>query len=604
MVRLFGEAGCMRGALVFGLMFCGCAHTFPARYDLESLRADSAQWPGEALVHYLSRPGADDTVCERSYFSRLDSTLVEPFVDSLDSERVPHQLWGACAQRLLPSLPAPLRAEFIERLSRLVITFIERPDLARLRATYDVFVKRPREPAPALRKLRSRLSAKPSTEALNAVVESLRALLDLDDGIVNGQPLTEATVLQLDDEALLRRIDARAPEEALRTAARRRIVRIHIAQSTVREVRARAAEVEAAVMAKGRWAQPLASLAAPVPQPPLVAPVDVRLSQDVEAQLASPFVAGDDARRAPSIDLRPLIRFHVGWSEPLPFCEDPAALAVTPCLDAAEVQLGTGFATLDRAGVLHLSQKWAMADALDLTRSGQGLVVPVQLGERLSQVVQVPLTAQVPGSFCFEGTPTDRGPLVSAVVVPAEHGLLVEAVDEKSRRVQFVIPRNSAGVEFGSCGGRGRAGASGSPGTNGSSGSSGSSAMCPSSPGGRGGNGGNGNSGGAGGNGGPGGAGGSLRVELHCGQRCDDEALVKVLFRSRGGLGGEGGPGGRGGRGGSGGAGGSGTSCYQNGKSSYASGGSSGSSGSNGAQGAAGRRGAPGLDGPVEVIRR
>ena len=589
-----------RAALLLGLICCGCAHTFPARYDLEALRADSAQWPGDALVHYLSRPGADSVPCERAHFARLDSTLVEPFVESLGSERVPLPLWTACAQRLLPSLPTTLREQFVDRLSRLVITFLERPDLARLRATYAVLATRPRDRSPSLGRLRSRLAQKTS----NDVVEALRALLELDDGLMNGQPLTEPAVLQLDDEALLRRIDARAPDEALRTAARRRIVRLHLAQSSMREVRERAAEIEEAVLRSGRWAQPLASLAPPVPQPPLVLPVDVRVSQDIAAQLAFPFVAGDDARRPPAIDLRPMLRFHVGWSEPLPLCESPDALAVTPCIDPTEVRLGSGFATLDRAGVLHLGAKWAMADAVDLTRTGQGLVVPVKLGDRLSQVLQVPLTAQVPGSFCFEAEPTERGPLVSAIVMPAAHGLLVEAVDEKGRRVQFVLPRNAAGVEYGSCGGRGRAGGAGSPGTNGSSGTTGSSAMCPSSPGGRGGNGGNGNPGGAGGDGGPGGEGGRLRVELHCGQACEDEALVRALFRSRGGLGGEGGTGGRGGAGGAGGAGGSGTSCYQNGKTSYAAGGSSGSSGSAGSQGPNGRRGAPGRDGAIEVIRR
>lgn len=585
---------------IVSLICCGCAHTFPARYDLEALRADSAQWPGEALVHYLSRPGADTAACERAHFSRVDSALVEPFVDSLESGRVPLPLWTACAQRLLPALPVASRALFLERLSPRAVTFVERRDLARLHAVSEVLATRPREPAPALRRLRSSLAAAPP----NPLVDSLRGLLDLDDGLLNGQPLTEPTVLQLEDEPLLRRIDARAPDEALPTAARRRIVRLHLAQSTMREVRERAAEVEAAVLAEGRWAQPVASLAAPVPQPPLVAPVDVRVSQDIAAQLAFPFVAGDDARRPPAIDLRPLLRFHVGWSEPLPLCDDPAALAVTPCIKASEVRLGTGFATLDASGVLHLVGKWAMADAVDLTRAGLGLVVPVKLGERLSQVVQVPLTAQVPGSFCFEGAPTERGPLVSALVVPAAQGLLVEAVDEKNRRVQFVLPRNAAGVEFGSCGGRGRAGTPGSPGLNGSAGTTGSSAMCPSSPGGRGGNGGNGGPGGAGGDGGPGGEGSALRVELRCGQACEDEPLVRALFRSRGGLGGEGGPGGRGGTGGAGGAGGSGTSCYQNGKSTYASGGSSGSNGSAGPQGPQGKRGAPGRDGPVEVIRR
>jgi hypothetical protein len=185
----------MRSPLVLGLLFCGCAHTFPARYGVEALRADSEQWPGDALVHYLSRPGADDAVCERSNFARVDSALVDPFVDSLDSERVPSSLWTSCAQRLLPSLPAWLRAGFLERLARRAATFAERPDFVRLRATYDVFATRPREPSAALRKLRSRLVDQPDAKALNGLFEALRALIDLEDGILNGQPLTEAVAL-------------------------------------------------------------------------------------------------------------------------------------------------------------------------------------------------------------------------------------------------------------------------------------------------------------------------------------------------------------------------------------------------------------------------
>ena len=119
MKRLFRQ----QATLVLGLICCGCAHTFPARYDLEALRADSAQWPGEALVHYLSRSSADATACEAAQFSRRDSKLVDPFVESLDSKRVPLSLWAACAQRLLASLPAPSRALFVDRLSGLAVTF-------------------------------------------------------------------------------------------------------------------------------------------------------------------------------------------------------------------------------------------------------------------------------------------------------------------------------------------------------------------------------------------------------------------------------------------------------------------------------------------------
>lgn len=593
--------------VALGLGLSGCAHEFPERYGPDALRADAQRWPGEALVHYLSRPGARATVCERDTFPRVDSSLVGPFVESLGRPDVPPKRWGACAGRLLRWLPGPRREELLEGVARQVPGLVEQRDPARLRVVTDVLEGRLREPSPALAHLRERLQPiqVPPGEA-RAALDSLRGLLELEEGRLNGEPLTEAGALALDDEGLLRRIEARAPAEAIRTAARRKVVRLHIGRSTVREVKARADEVEAAVLATGRWAQRVASLAPPVPQPALVAPVDVRLAQELATQVVHPFIARGDARHPADVDLRPLLRFHVGWSEPLALCDEPAALAVEPCVDPSEVQLGTGFATLDARGVLHLLPTWAMADAVELTRAGVGLVVPLRLGERLSQVVQVPLTAQAPASFCFEGGPTERGPLVNVVVVAVAQGLLVDAADERGRRVRFVLPRLALGFEFGSCGGRGLPGTPGAKGADGASGSTGMSASCPSMPGGSGGQGGNGQPGGAGGAGGPGGAGGAMRVELVCEAPCEagDDALLRAIFRSRGGLGGDGGPGGAGGRGGSGGSGGSGTSCYQNGKTTYLSGGSQGSSGSPGASGATGPRGAPGEDGPVQFLRR
>jgi hypothetical protein len=593
----------MRRALWL-LLLAGCSHRFPPQYDLAALRADSAKWPGEALGHYLSRPSADvASACVARHFVRTDAALVVPFAAALERDDVPRERWAACAKALLPGLPVEQRLQFAEELARVVPELVERADLPRLRATYAVLIDRPRDDSPALKQLGARDLPSPRA-AVRAQVDEIRALLALEAGALNGQPLTEALVLQLDDEGLLRRIAARAPLEALRDGARRRVVRLHIAQSAMREVKQRADAVEAAVFRTGRWAQPLASLATPAPQPPGMLPVEVRFTQDIGAQLAFPFLSDDEARRAPAIDLRPYLRFHVGWSEPLGLCDEPEALSVAPCVDARDVKLGTGFASLDERGTLHVLAKWAMADAIDLTRAGLGLVVPVLLGERPSQVLQLPLTAQTPKQFCFEAPMTERGPQVNATVVAVTQGLLVEAVDELSHRVQFVVPRAAKGFEFGSCGGHGAPGAQGSRGQNGSTGTQGMNASCPSTPGGRGGNGGNGTAGGQGGDGGPGGDGGAVRVELHCGSPCADEALVRAVFRSRGGRGGAAGQGGAGGSGGAGGAGGSGMSCYQNGKTTYAAAGSAGSRGSDGARGSDGKPGRDGLDGPVQVLVR
>jgi hypothetical protein len=330
----------------------------------------------------------------------------------------------------------------------------------------------------------------------------------------------------------------------------------------------------------------------------------LRGSQDIARQLVRLSTREDDDPAPPAIDVTPVLRFHVGWSQPLGLCAPREALDVTPCIDPTEVQLGTGFATLDMTGMLQFPRKLTMGDAVELTRKGLGIVVPVQLEGQLSQVLQVPLTMLAPSPFFFEGPPSSRGPAVNVVVVPSTQGLLLEAVDDTGARRQLVLPRGPTAFELGSIGGRGKQGSPGSRGANGSRGTNGMSASCPSMSGGNGGPGSSGSPGGQGGNGGPGGDGGPVKVEVVCGKDCDDTPLVHAVIRSRGGPGGEGGPGGAGGSGGDGGSGGSGTSCYSNGKTSSLSGGSSGSRGSNGATGPSGQRGAPGLDGTVQVFVR
>lgn len=591
---------------VFLLVLAGCTHQFPEVYGVDQLRLDSEEYAGRALVHYLSRRGADPSVCEPQTLTRVDEALVDPFVEALARKEapLPPGPWQACAVRLEGWLPAPLRERLAADLSAVVLRLAKAGAQPRLAAVRAVLLERRREPSESLQALNAALATLHAAPAAVAEVQALRELLDLDLGRLAGQPLTEQRVTALDDEALLLRIEARAPTEPVRTAARRRVVRLHLARATLREVQEHLAEVEAAVFATGRWAQPVASLAPPVPQPALAVPVELRFSQDLAAQLAFPFVADGVDRRAPEVDLRPLLRFHVGWSEPLPLCDPPAALSVMPCVDPLEVQLGSGFASLDADGVLHVLPKWAMEDAVDLTRAGLGLVVPLLLAGRPAQVLQLPLSAQPPDSFCFEGPPSERGPAVNALVEPTAQALLVEAVEERGGRVRFVLPRHTLGFEFGSCGGRGVQGSRGTAGANGASGSQGHAASCPSSPGGNGGAGGNGYAGGPGGPGGPGGDGGPVRVEYVCGGDCADEALVRAVFQSRGGQGGAGGPGGPGGQGGAGGMGGSSTSCYQDGKSSFASGGSQGPRGANGPQGPPGPPGPPGHDGDVQLVVR
>jgi hypothetical protein len=583
------------------LVASGCRHTFPTEYGLDDLAADSAKWPGDALVHYLSRPDADAAQgCQAGRLARRDDELSGPLVAALSGRGVSPKNWVTCASTLLATLEPFEREGLLTELASRTPALANAPSSVKL--VHRAFSSRPRGESQAAATL-LRTLRKPDLLNLE-VFDELRITLALDEGEWGGQRLTEALVAQLSDEALLRRIEARVPDEAVRLAARRRVVQLHLAASTVREVKERAAEVEAKVLATGRWAQPVKTLSRPAPQPPLTLKTALRGSQDIARQLVRLSTREDDDPAPPAIDVTPVLRFHVGWSQPLGLCAPREALDVTPCIDPTEVQLGTGFATLDMTGMLQFPRKLTMGDAVELTRKGLGIVVPVQLEGQLSQVLQVPLTMLAPSPFFFEGPPSSRGPAVNVVVVPSTQGLLLEAVDDTGARRQLVLPRGPTAFELGSIGGRGKQGSPGSRGANGSRGTNGMSASCPSMSGGNGGPGSSGSPGGQGGNGGPGGDGGPVKVEVVCGKDCDDTPLVHAVIRSRGGPGGEGGPGGAGGSGGDGGSGGSGTSCYSNGKTSSLSGGSSGSRGSNGATGPSGQRGAPGLDGTVQVFVR
>ncbi|MBL8923088.1 MAG: hypothetical protein JNJ54_29835 [Myxococcaceae bacterium] len=581
-----------------------CAPTFPLEYRLENLRADSQKWPGEALAHYASRPQNDLTACTTENLRRTDDALVDPFVAALEAEPTVPDRWATCALTLLPTLPAPSRARMLERLARLTVGLAEQSDARRLEVVHRVLAGRPRERSETLEALRGKLKKVGANDPrARAALEALDAVLELDEGLLDGTPLTADRVFGLSDERVLRRIGARSLDDELRAAARRRLIRLHLATSSFREVKERASEVEEAVFQTGRWAQPLAALPMPVAQPALPLPAEVRASQDIAGQRVrlSTDLEGAAARR---IDVRPFLRFAVGWSQSLPLCASPDALDVTPCIDAREVHLGAGVATLEPDGTLLVPEFISMMDLVDLTRAGFGLVAPVEVAGRAVQVLQVPLTVLHPAPFFFEGPTATVGPAVNVTVVPVTQALLVEAVDASGVRKQLVLPRGASSFEFGSRGGAGIRGRPGSAGLNGSTGSSGMSASCPSMSGGTGGRGGNGTPGGTGGPGGPGGDGGLVKVEFVCGQTCGDEALVRAVFRSRGGPGGEGGPGGKGGSGGAGGSGGMGTSCYSGGRTTSLSGGSAGPRGSDGANGSQGPRGAPGHDGLVQVLLR
>ena len=594
------------------LAVTGCRHRFPLPYPTHQLVKDSASWPGDALVHYLGQPNADVSVCTLAAphtLRRTDEELVEPFVTALEESRLSPERWQACATRLVPALRPPEREYTFGRLAKVILSLLDTDGSApRLIAAHEVLATRPQEPSPALEALLGRLAEYPRERlkpALPPVFDALVATLELDHGQVGGRALTEADVVNTQDEALLARMALRLPDAGLRGLARRRLIQLRIGRSEFTEVKARAAEVEASVMERGRWAQPVASLKLERPELPLPLPFVAQVRQHIDAQVVTLLAPGKGADQlVPVLDLKGVVRFAVGWSRPLSLCQPAAALAVEPCIEARELEVGNPLVSVDGEGVLRLPEKLAMAQAMELARADEGLVLPLRLSGQLVTSLQVPLQFEAPSSLYFEGSEGERGPNVNVAVQPVASALLFSAVSELGVQRMAILPRGvGTSFEVASLGGRGVAGRDGYNGSDGTNGADGASASCfRMQPGQAGAQGGPGDRGGDGGQGGRGGDGGFVSVVVQCGGACPaDELLVRQRVHSRGGEGGAGGDGGRGGRGGEGGSGGSGTSCTVNGHTELLSSGATGARGSDGNSGQSGMQGSEGQAGPVQV---
>ena len=399
----------------------GCHHRFPLPYTATQLLTDSARWPGEGLVHYLTQPNADVSVCTLTppnALRRTDEALVDPFVAALEENMLTPDRWQSCATRLVPALPPASREYTFGRLSRVILSLLDVEKSApRLIAAHEVLATRPREPSPSLEALLGRLTQFPRERlapAVPPVFDALVSTLELDHGQLSGRVLTDADITNTQDEALLARMATRLPDANLRMSARRRVIRLRIERSEFSEVKARAAEVEAAVMEQGRWVQPVASLRLEKPELPLALPFQALVRQHVNQQVVTLLAPGKDRDELlPLLDLKASLHFSVGWSRPLSMCQAPSALAVEPCIDAREVEVANPMVKIDAEGVVRLPERLAMVDAMGLARADEGLVLPIRLAGKLVTSLQVPLRFEVPESIYFEGNVGERGPAVN-----------------------------------------------------------------------------------------------------------------------------------------------------------------------------------------------
>ena len=616
-------------AVVCTLGAVACGPHFPRPFPADEMVHIGT---GAALADYLTQQNASAEVCDRQsrgpHMGVLRKDDLDDLTGGLVGGTIPPDIWQGCANALLKTPPSEESATFFDTMGKGYEKLLRKSDLEtqpalqqRLEVLHQVFLMRPAglEPhGPVITDLLQRLEGAMAKQRLGPFAarhgEDLLATVELGHDRWKGAPVTAAVLDGLQasgDEPLLRRFALRLADKALQVEARRRVIRLHIAASKWPEVTAHAADVEAAVLAAGRYPVDLAQ------HPPVTGSMDIAvmsmrgvlLRQNVEQQVVSLLADQGPRDRAsagtllPELPLRGALKISLrGISSPVTLCAPSEELDVTPCLLPRDVHVKTPFVDLDDGGRLHFIEHAHTADIFAEVRDRPKVSWPLEVGGHAIFNIDWPATFEKPADVVLKGAAGGLGPNMRVAAEERAERFFFKVDIGKGPLLVAIEKPDSASFSIVTRGAGGRPGTPGAPGANGAAGSSGSPGSCPGSPGGAGGNGSPGGPGGAGGPGGPGANGGDVLIEVSCAQ-AECQRVGKILehvVRSEGGAGGPGGPGGRGGQGGAGGPGGGGASCTDS-QGHYMSvgGGPSGSAGSNGADGPKGADGPPGLPGKI-----
>lgn len=589
--------------------------------------AELAQYDsGPALAAYLSQPDATPDACDPSargpHVSHLDEDVRDALVGAIADGATPPKLWLACTDALLRHAPAEEAASLLDAVGRAYKSLVKdrrfetSPTMqASAVAMQRLYVERSHavrddhaELAQLFDDLRAAIAGSKLGPVATRLGKELLAVTEVERGRWRGREVNAALLDSLEsakDEPTLRLFVERLPTESLRTEARRRIVRLHIAESPFPEVRAHADAVEERVLIRG--SNPIDLDAHPPARgwlDPARVPVrGVLVRQNVWAQTATLLAYRDVAPNVsilPGLELRHALMLYVsGISEPVTLCGPRKELDPSPCVEPKDVTLGNPVAYLDRGGIFRFVESMPMHEAVGLTVMHDRFELPVSVGGKKLTSFVWPLHYTRPQDLVLDGAGAGmKGPRLVVGVDHRDPARYVFSVTDGARRYVAVVEARDA-AEF-AVASRGAQGSTGATGASGSAGASG--AECQS--------GGNGTSGGQGGPGGPGGDGGDVEVDVDCGGApCESSvALLRRTVASVGGPGGSGGAGGAGGPGGSGGPGRSPTTHIDSNGITVTDdpGCSAGSSGSSGSSGSRGVDGPPGEPGRVTfgVLRR
>jgi hypothetical protein len=552
------------------LWLSACAEVFPRPMSAAMVAHYNS---GAALTAYLAQPGAQPEVCDMQrhgpHIRRLWAKDGEALVDGLIEGAVPPPVWRACVNALLDSAPPTVLREFMheagygfrELIGQTQLESNPRAQAALLELNH-LYLERPHtlQPQPEIaRKLFAELREALAKQRFGPLGTKLGTRLleayDLEHGLWKGHALDVAALDDLfnaQDAAALHLILSRGSSELLRSEAKRRLIRLHIAASQFAEVKADPAGVEETLMRRGFNAQSpethrvVSGNLDPLPWQSVI------VYQDFERQTANLFGRGPSYDGASELPLLGALHVQLeGISRPITLCADPDALDPTPCLLDENVSVGEQYARV-HDNALQLRTGIRIADALALARSGGKLDLRVRVAgvaiDNYALPVHFDRRDRVLAFYADDARYGEPGPALRVVVdCPNSELLSFTASEGGEARSAFVPVAALQNFALESRGAPGHPGAVGSSGWSGSSG-----AACQDGQ--------SGGNGGMGGPGGPGGDGGDIRVEIACRDGVHAGvgfALLRdALWRSVHSLGGPGGPGGSGGRGGRGGSGG------------------------------------------------
>ena len=550
------------------LLQSACVPHFPTPMSAAQLEQFDS---GAALVAYLAQPGAETSVCDMGstgpHLHKWAPQDSKAWVDGLVDGEVSQDVWRACATALLRSAPSTALPELLHAAGRGYRRLLRQLDFedsyqaqTRVIELHRLYLRRSptlQPPAAAARELfeelRSALFAQHLGPYATKLATQLLTAYDLEHGRWRGRALDVATLDALfaaRDLEALHMIRVRSSSEQLRSEAKRRIIRLHIATSTFPEVKANSAEVEETLMRLGHN-----------PQDPKTHPVlsgtlgklrwqSVSVRQNLAQQTASLIGRGSGHREASTLPLRGALSVKLqGLSQPVTLCADATSLDPTPCIAAKHVSLGHPLARIHN-NQLELKSGVRIADTLDLARGGSKLELRVRVAGVVIEKHALPLRFDnLDGQLRISPKNDrygERGHALRVSVDCPDNELLrfTATADGMAQRDAFV---HVADLDRFRLENHGRPGEPGVPGSDGSRGMAGVSCS----------DGGPGGDGSSGGPGGPGGDGGDIRVEITCRDGVHGGvgfALLRdILQRIVHSIGGEGGPGGPGGRGGEGG---------------------------------------------------